>query len=130
MSRQVIHAENAPKAVGPYSHAIVANGFVYTAGQTGVDPATGKLVEGGVVAQTAQAIKNVKAVLEAAGTSLENVVKTTVYLHAISDFQAMNKAYGEFFATNPPARTTVGDLDLPDRGTETPIGCTSSVDSD
>jgi 2-iminobutanoate/2-iminopropanoate deaminase len=113
MSRQVIHAENAPKAVGPYSHAIVANGFVYTAGQTGVDPATGQMVEGGVTGQTAQAIKNVKAILEEAGTSLDNVVKTTVYLHAISDFQAMNKVYAEYFPTNPPARTTVGDLDLP-----------------
>ena|SRR5258708_17566241 len=113
MSRQVIHSENAPKAAGPYSHAIVANGFVYTAGQTGIDPATGKLVEGGVAAQTEQVLKNIKAVLEAAGTSLENVVKTTVYLHAISDFQTMNKVYGEHFPTNPPARTTVGDLDLP-----------------
>jgi 2-iminobutanoate/2-iminopropanoate deaminase len=113
MSRQVIHAENAPKAAGPYSHAIVANGFVYLAGQTGIDPATGKLVEGGVPEQTEQIIKNIKAVLEAAGTTLENVVKTTVYLHSISDFQTMNKVYGESFTANQPARTTVGDLDLP-----------------
>src|SRR5260370_31908055 len=97
MSRQVIHAENAPKAVGPYSHAIVANGFVYTAGQTGVDPATGKLVEGGVVAQTAQAIKNVKAVLEAAGTSLENVVKTTVNFLQLGLFKQLTKANEDSF---------------------------------
>ena len=113
MSRQPVHAEKAPKAIGPYSHAIIANGFVYASGQTGIDPATGQLVAGGVIEQTAQVLKNVSEVLKAAGTSLENVVKTTVYLHAISDFQHMNKVYAEYFPQNPPARTTVGDLDLP-----------------
>jgi 2-iminobutanoate/2-iminopropanoate deaminase len=113
MNRHVVQAENAPKAIGPYSQAIIANGFVYTAGQVGIDPATGQLVEGGITAQTAQVLKNLGAVLEAAGTSLDRVVKTTVYLHAISDFQLMNKVYAEFFTTNPPARSTVGDLDLP-----------------
>jgi 2-iminobutanoate/2-iminopropanoate deaminase len=113
MNRQVVQAANAPKAIGPYSQAIIANGFVYTAGQVGIDPATGQLVEGGITAQTAQVLKNLTAVLEAAGTSLDRVVKTTVYLHAIGDFALMNKVYAEFFTTNPPARSTVGDLDLP-----------------
>ncbi|MCC7445893.1 MAG: reactive intermediate/imine deaminase [Anaerolineae bacterium] len=113
MSRQVIQSDSAPKPIGPYSQAIASNGFVYTAGQLGLDPATGQLVEGGVAAQTEQALRNLSAVLTAAGTSIENVIKTTVYLHAISDFPHMNKVYGEFFKTNPPARTTVGDLDLP-----------------
>lgn len=112
-NRQVVHAEHAPKAAGPYSHGIIANGFVYAAGQAGLDPATSQLVEGGVTEQTAQALRNLSAVLQAAGTSLEHAVKTTVYLHAMSDFQAMNKVYAQFFPANPPARTTVGGLDLP-----------------
>ena len=112
-NRQVIHSDQAPRAAGPYSHAIVANGFVYAAGQAGIDPATGKLVEGGVAEQTTQTLKNLSAVLKSAGTSLENAVKVNVYLLAMSDFQAMNKVYAEFFPANPPARTTVGGLDLP-----------------
>jgi 2-iminobutanoate/2-iminopropanoate deaminase len=113
MSRQVIYTDRAPKPIGPYSQAIVANGFVYVAGQGPIDPATGQLAPGGVVEQTTQTLKNLSAILQAAGTSLENVVKTTVYLHAISDFQQMNKIYAEYFRANPPARTTVGNLDLP-----------------
>jgi 2-iminobutanoate/2-iminopropanoate deaminase len=113
MERRVVHTENAPKAIGPYSQAIIANGFVYTAGQGPIDPATGKIVEGGLAAQTEQTLKNVRAILEAAGTSMANVVKTTVYLHAIGDFAQMNEVYKTFFPENPPARTTVGNLDLP-----------------
>jgi len=113
MERRVVHTENAPKAIGPYSQGIIANGFVYTAGQGGVDPATGQVVEGGITAQTEQTLKNIRSILEAAGTSMANVVKTTVYLHAIGDFAQMNEVYKKFFAENPPARTTVGDLDLP-----------------
>jgi len=113
MNRQVVQSANAPKAIGPYSQAIVANGFVYTAGQVGIDPATGQLVDGGIAEQTTQVLKNLTAVLQAAGTSLDRVVKTTVYLHSITDFPHMNKVYAEFFKTNPPARSTVGDLDLP-----------------
>ena len=113
-SRQVIFTDNAPKPIGPYSQAIVANGFVYVAGQGPIDPAVGKIVEGGIVEQTAQVLKNLSAILAAAGTSLDQVVKTTVYLHAISDFPLMNKVYAEYFnGPTPPARTTVGDLDLP-----------------
>jgi 2-iminobutanoate/2-iminopropanoate deaminase len=113
MSRQVIYTDKAPKPIGPYSQAIVANGFVYLAGQGPIDPATGQLAPGGIVEQTAQVLKNMSAILEAAGASLETGVKTTVYLHAISDFPQMNKVYAEYFKTNPPARTTVGALDLP-----------------
>jgi 2-iminobutanoate/2-iminopropanoate deaminase len=113
MERRVVHTETAPKAIGPYSQAIIANGFVYTAGQGGLDPATGQVAEGGIAAQTEQTLKNIRSILEAAGTSMANVVKTTVYLHAISDFAQMNEVYKTFFPENPPARTTVGDLDLP-----------------
>ncbi len=114
MSRQVVLTDKAPKPIGPYSQAIIANGFVYLAGQGPIDPAVGKIVEGGIVEQTAQVLKNLSAILEAAGTSLDQVVKTTVYLHAIGDFALMNKVYAEYFkGPNPPARTTVGDLDLP-----------------
>src|SRR5512143_1406194 len=113
MSRQVVATEKAPKAIGPYSQAIIANGFVYCSGQGPMDPATAKLVEGDVAAQTTQVLKNLGALLAAAGTSLENVVKTTVFLHDIEDFQAMNKVYSTFFGANPPARSTVGGNDLP-----------------
>jgi 2-iminobutanoate/2-iminopropanoate deaminase len=113
MSRQIVRTQDAPQAIGPYSQGIIANGFVFTAGQGGVDPAIGKIVEGGLAAQTQQVLKNISAILEAAGTSMANVVKTTVYLHEIGDFQEMNKVYTEFFANDPPARTTVGNLNLP-----------------
>ncbi len=113
MNRQVVATENAPKAIGPYSQAIIANGFVYCSGQGPIDPATGKIVEGDVTAQTTQVLKNLSALLQAAGTSLGNVVKTTVFLHDIADFQAMNKVYSTFFGANPPARSTVGGNDLP-----------------
>ncbi len=113
MTRQTIHTDNAPKAIGPYSQAIKANGFVYTAGQIALDPATGQVVEGGIAAQTAQVFRNLSAVLQAAGTSLENAVKTTVYLNKMGDFQAMNEVYAKQFSANPPARTTVGNLELP-----------------
>lgn len=113
MTRRVIHSDNAPKAQGPYSHAIVANGFVFCSGQVGIDPTTGKLVEGGVGAQTTQTLKNLEAVLISAGTSLTNVVKVNVFLKHISDFQAMNAAYAAIFTAGQPARSTVGDLVLP-----------------
>src|SRR5260221_4796129 len=121
MTKKAIHTEHAPRAIGPYSPAVVANGFVFTAGQVGIDPATGKLVEGDIVAQTTQAIKNVRALLEASGTELENVVKTTVFLHEMTDFQAMNKGYELFFSEHPPARSTVGNHDLP-------LGAQSEID--
>lgn len=113
MTRAVIATDQAPAAVGPYSQAIWAGNFVFTAGQLGLDPTTGKLVGGGVEAQTRQALTNLSAVLEAAGTSLANVVKTTVFLQDIGDFQAMNGVYAQFFAVDPPARSAVQVAALP-----------------
>lgn len=113
MSRQVVQTENAPRAIGPYSQAIIANGFVFCSGQIALDPATGQLIEGDVAAQAERAIENLRAVLEAAGSSLAHVVKTTVFLRSMADFAAMNTVYERFFGTNPPARSTVGNLELP-----------------
>jgi 2-iminobutanoate/2-iminopropanoate deaminase len=111
--RLVIQTDNAPPAIGPYSQGIAANGFVFTAGQGGVDPATRQLVEGGVQAQTRQTLQNLAAILEAAGCSLADVVKTTVYLADMDDFAAMNAIYATFFPANPPARTTIQAARLP-----------------
>jgi 2-iminobutanoate/2-iminopropanoate deaminase len=116
MQKQVVVAENAPKAIGPYSAGIKIGNFVYTAGQLGIDPATGDFVEGGVEAETRQALQNLKAVLEAAGTSLENVIKTTVFLRDMNDFAAMNAVYAQFFTANYPARSAVQVARLPKDG--------------
>ena len=113
MQKQVVIAENAPKAIGPYSAGVKIGNFVYTAGQLGLDPVAGGFVEGGIAAQTRQALKNLKAVLEAAGSSLENVVKTTVFLRDMNDFAAMNGVYAEFFTENFPARSAVQVARLP-----------------
>jgi 2-iminobutanoate/2-iminopropanoate deaminase len=113
MKKNVIMSDNAPAAVGPYSQAIQVGDFLYTAGQTGTDPTTGELVEGGVAAQAEQAIKNVEAVLAAAGATLDNVVKCGVFLKRMSDFAAMNEVYASLFGENRPARTTVAVAALP-----------------
>jgi 2-iminobutanoate/2-iminopropanoate deaminase len=113
MTRQVIHTEDAPAAVGPYSQAIVANGFVYTAGQVPLVPETGALIEGDIKVQTRQALTNLKAVLEAAGSGLDYVVKTTVFLNDMDDFSAMNDIYAEFLGESPPARSAVEVARLP-----------------
>jgi 2-iminobutanoate/2-iminopropanoate deaminase len=113
MTRAVVATDEAPAAVGPYSQAIRAGDFVFTAGQLGLDPATGKLVEGSIEAQTHQALTNLSAVLEAAGASLACVVKTTVFLQDIGDFKAMNGVYAQFFAANPPARSAMQVAALP-----------------
>ena len=112
-TRHVIHTDAAPKAIGPYSQAIRAGALVYTAGQVGLDPAVGRLVEGGVAEQTRQALANVKAILEAAGTSIDRVLKTTVFMADLSQFSTMNAVYAEFFPSNPPARSTVQIAALP-----------------
>ncbi len=114
-TREVVSTAKAPKAIGPYSQGIKAGDFVFTAGQAGVDPSTGKLVEGGITAQTRQVLKNVQAILEAAGTSLDHVVKVGVFLQDMGDFASMNEVYAEFFPPdqNPPARTTVQAAKLP-----------------
>lgn len=111
--RQVIATEKAPAAVGPYSQAIKANGFVYTAGQIPLDPTTGNTVEGDIQAQTHRALQNLQLVLEAAGSNLGNVVKTTVFLQNMDDFGAMNEVYGRFFEQAPPARSAVEVARLP-----------------
>jgi 2-iminobutanoate/2-iminopropanoate deaminase len=114
--KQVISAEKAPKALGPYSAAIRINHFIYCSGQTGLDPATNQLVEGGVEAQTRQVLTNLKNVLEAAGTDLAHVIKTTVFIMDMADFQKMNAIYGEFFSENYPARSTIQVAGLPKNG--------------
>lgn len=114
--KTVIATDKAPAALGPYSQAIRANGFVFASGQLGLDPAVGELVEGGIQAQTRQALENAKAVLEKAGLSLSNVVKTTVFLNDIGDFAAMNEIYGQYFTENAPARSAVQVGALPKGG--------------
>jgi len=112
-SREVVESKDAPKAIGPYSQAIKAGEFVFCAGQIALDPATGQLVTGDIAAQTERVLKNLSAVLAAAGTDLDHAVKTTVFLKNISDFSAMNEVYGRFFKTAPPARSTVAVAQLP-----------------
>lgn len=114
MSREVVTTENAPGAAAPYSQAIVANGFVFTAGQVPLDPTTNKLVESDdIKVHTRRVLDNIKAVLDAAGTSLENVVKVTVFLADINDFAEMNSAYAEYFPESPPARSAFQVAQLP-----------------
>lgn len=110
--REIISTEKAPPAIGPYSQAVKAGNFLFVAGQIGINPATGQLEEG-VEAQTRQALLNLKAILEAAGASLNNVVRVGVFLQDLKDFQAMNSVYAEFFPQSPPARTTVQVAALP-----------------
>jgi 2-iminobutanoate/2-iminopropanoate deaminase len=111
--REIIKTESAPAAIGPYSQAVRAGGFVFASGQIPLDPKTGAFVEGGIVEQTHQVMRNIKALLEAAGTSLETVVKTTVFLADMDEYPAMNEVYGQYFKENPPARATVQAVRLP-----------------
>ena len=111
--KDTVITESAPKAIGPYSQAIHSDAFVFTAGQIGLVPTTGEIVEGGIAAQTRQVLTNLKHVLQAAHAGLDGVVKTTVYLKDMNDFSAMNAVYGEFFASDPPARSTVAVAALP-----------------
>ena len=113
MTREVISTESAPGAIGPYSQAIGIDGLVFCSGQIPLNPATGELVEGGIVEQTHQVFANVKAVLAAAGSSLERVIKTTVFLKDMNEFSQMNGVYAEYFNDNPPARSTVEVARLP-----------------
>jgi 2-iminobutanoate/2-iminopropanoate deaminase len=113
MSKVVIRTEEAPPAIGPYSQAIVANGFVFAAGQIPLDPHTGQTVPGDVRVQTRRVLDNLKAVLAAAGSSMDRVVKTTVFLVDLNDFGAMNEIYGDYFRESPPARSTVQVARLP-----------------
>lgn len=113
MSREAVHTNQAPGAVGPYSQAIIANGFVYTAGQAALVPGTKSLREGGIREQTQQTLENVKAILEAAGSGMDKVLKTTVFMVDLKDFAAMNEVYATFFKGTPPARSTVQVAALP-----------------
>ncbi len=111
--KEIIATEKGPKAIGPYSQAVKAGGLIFTAGQVAFDPVTNQLVEGGVAQQTARVLENLKAIVEAAGSSLDRAVKATVYLKDMNDFAAMNEVYGKYFAANPPARSTVEAARLP-----------------
>ncbi len=111
--KQIIATSHAPQAIGPYSQAVAMHGFLFLSGQIPLDPATGQLVEGDIAVQTTRVLENLKAVLEAAGSSLERVVKTTVYLKDVSEFSAMNEVYGRYFSSSLPARATVEVARLP-----------------
>jgi 2-iminobutanoate/2-iminopropanoate deaminase len=111
--REVIATNDAPKAIGPYSQAVKANGFVFVSGQIPLDPATQQLIEGDVAAQTERVLQNLSGILKAAGSSLERVVKCGVFLKSMSDFAAMNEVYGRYFTQAPPARATVEVARLP-----------------
>ena len=113
MQKQIVTTQGAPKAIGPYEQAIKVGDFIYASGQIPLDPSTGNLVEGNIAVQTRRVMENLKAVLTAAGSSLERVVKTTVFLKNISDFAAMNEVYGEYLNNVKPARSTVVVADLP-----------------
>ena len=110
--RRTVMAAGAPQAIGPYSHAVIIGNMVYTSGQAGLNPETKKIAEG-IEAQTDQTMKNLEAILTAAGSSLRNVVKTTVFLADMNDFQAMNRVYGQYFPDKPPARSTVQVARIP-----------------
>lgn len=111
--KEIVNTSKAPAAIGPYSQGIKVGNFLFTSGQIPLVPETGELVEGDVQDQTRQSLKNVKAILEEAGTSLENVVKTTVFIKNMDDFGKINEVYGEFFTENPPARSCVEVARLP-----------------
>lgn len=114
MNRQIILTKQAPAPIGPYNQGVIAQGtMVFTAGQVALDPSTGGIVSGGIREQTRQVLQNLKAILEAGGSSLAQVVKTTVFLKDMNEFAAMNEVYGEFFHDSPPARTTVEVVRLP-----------------
>ncbi|CCF82309.1 RidA family protein [Nitrolancea hollandica] len=113
MTKTIISTTGAPRAIGPYSQAVKVGSFVFTAGQIALDPETGQLVAGDIAVQTHRVMRNLQAVLEAAGASLDRVVKTTCFLADLADFAAFNAVYAEYFPENPPARSTVQAARLP-----------------
>lgn len=127
MTGTVIATDRAPQAIGPYSQAVVYNGLAYLSGQIPLDPASGQLVTGGIAQQTTRVLENLKAVLEACGSSLGRVLKTTVYLKDMGEFAAMNEVYGRYFAHQPPARATVEAARLP-RDVRVEIDCIAAVE--
>jgi 2-iminobutanoate/2-iminopropanoate deaminase len=113
VTREIIKTDRAPKAIGPYSAGVKTNSFIFTAGQLGIIPETGNIVEGGIENETRQSLQNIQQILKAAGSSLSQVVKTTVFLRDMNEFAQMNTVYAEFFKENPPARSTVQVAALP-----------------
>lgn len=111
--KRIISTTAAPGAIGPYSQAVEANGTIYISGQVGIDPATGKMIEGGITEQTTQVLKNIRAILTAAGFTLADVVKSTVLLSDMSDFKAMNEVYAQFYSSDQPARAAFAVKSLP-----------------
>lgn len=126
MIKQVIHSNDAPKAIGPYSQAIVYNGIAYLSGQIPLDPVSGQVIEGGIEAQTERVLENLKAVLAASGSSLKQVLKTTVFLADMAEFPKMNEVYARYFPADPPARATVQAAGLP-RAVRVEIECIAAV---
>lgn len=125
--RQVIETDQAPRPIGPYVQAVRVGNLVFTAGQIPLDPATGQMVTGGIVEQTERVLENLKAILEAAGSSLDRVVRTTCFLADLNDFQAFNAVYARYFGANPPPRTTVQAARLP-AGALVEIDCIALVE--
>jgi 2-iminobutanoate/2-iminopropanoate deaminase len=111
--KKIVASDSAPKAIGPYSQAVIYNGLAYLSGQIPLDPASGQIVEGDIAVQTERVLENLKAVLEACGSSFGQVIKTTVYVKDMADFPKVNEVYGKYFAVNPPARATVEVARLP-----------------
>ena len=124
---KIISTPNAPAAIGPYSQAVVSHGFAFLSGQIPLDPATGQVIEGDIAAQTQRVLENLKAVLEGCGSSLDKVVKTTVYLTDMREFARMNEVYAGYFPANPPARATVEAARLP-RDVRVEIDCIAIVE--
>lgn len=112
-NKEIVKTNKAPVPIAPYSQGVKANGMLYVAGQIGLNPETRKLVEGGVEAETVQIMENIKAIVEAAGAKLEDIVNTTIYMKDISNFAKVNELYGKYFTGNFPARTTIGVANLP-----------------
>ncbi len=111
--REIVSTEHGPKAIGPYSQAVKANGFVFISGQVAFDPAKGQLVEGGIAQQTERVLENLRGIVEASGSSMHKAVKVTVFLKDMNDFAAMNEIYARYFSSAPPARSTVEVARLP-----------------
>jgi 2-iminobutanoate/2-iminopropanoate deaminase len=126
VERRAVHTSGAPEAIGPYSQAIVSDGYVFCSGQVPLDPSTGELIEGSIADQTRRCMVSLEAVLSAAGTDVGSIVKTTIYLVDMNDFVEVNEAYGEFFTNEPPARATVEVAGLP-KGARVEIECVARV---
>ncbi|HZU97080.1 MAG TPA: RidA family protein [Planctomycetota bacterium] len=126
MTKEIVATDKAPQAIGPYSQAVIANGFMFCSGQIGLDPKSGQLVAGGVQVETERALENLKGVLGAKGLGMDHVVKTTVFLATMDDFAKMNEVYAKFFTKGPPARATVAAAGLP-KGARVEVECVAAL---